>query len=148
MQKYLSHPRLPGSMRKWATIVVDVGSMAEQMLASNQVNSGNKTNVIIDSQLQELATSAASSTSTANRVAGFPGSSWDIAKAWTSPSPSVAVPYDVLPHSRDGAQQFWSQVSFMDDSSGQAHDWSWDDIDSILRGGSGSQQATPDRRRL
>jgi len=107
-----------------------------------------KSSQILDSTLEGQPTPSIPCTPRDKQLSTSFGRYTDVSTAFSQPTPNETFSYESLTHMRDNAHQFWSQMSFMDDPNGQTHDWSWDDIDAILRGGSSTQHTALDRRRI
>lgn len=125
---------------------MDVSSMAEQMATTSRRQGGQSE--VIDPILEDASTPAIPCMPRDQRVSNSYGTTTDATNVLCQATPSEAFSYDGSTQLRDNAHQFWSQMSFMDDPNIQAHDWSWDDIDAILPGGSSVQNGTLDRCRI
>jgi hypothetical protein len=144
MAKHLDHPRVPGSMKTWARIVLDVSQMADQMITSYRSQRVLTSSLEAQSHTSVHTSRESQSPTTKRRSRETPVPS-TISRSTEYTNAQAAqnqlFNYENLVSSRGNTQQFWSQMSFMDDQNGQAHDWSWDDIDAVLRGSSTQQNA-------
>lgn len=138
MQKRLHHPRIPGSTRKWAGVVLDVNLMAQQMvLGSHHIESAQ----YIDATLQDSIFSTIPNITQQHDV------QIEVSTATsTQITKRDAFSYADPHHPRSNAHQFWSQTSFMDDPNYQENDWNWEDIDTMLKGGLSTEHPGSDRR--
>lgn len=143
MAKQLEHPRVPGSMKKWVTVVMEVGRIADQMVSSYRSKRAS-----VSSQVTRAAQSPTTiHASTEREIRNTFDTNAGGPNTLNQPPQGGAFSYESSVQLRDNAQQFWSQMSFMDDPNGQVHDWSWDDIDAILRGSSTQQQSSTNQKR-
>ncbi|KAH8654626.1 fungal-specific transcription factor domain-containing protein [Tricladium varicosporioides] len=129
-------PRMPGTMQKWAVIVIDVSAMADQF-TSTQPNSGSAP--IQTPRLAPIRALLPSSDSSSMSRPLTPIAGCQLPAPQPSPSlPNTilteVIPFDDTNMTDENIPQFWAQISFMDDSNGQLQDWRWDDIGAILRG--------------
>jgi hypothetical protein len=136
MKKHLKSPMMPGSLRMWGKIVVDVSSLAEQFKVfphhEQQVN-------------EPTLSSSFSSHLQADDLPPVPDLGPDPGmEAFPAPGQEITLSAAVSPEdshlARENANQFWAQLSFMHDPNKQMQDWGWDDIGALLRGDVFAQQ--------
>jgi hypothetical protein len=147
MTKQLLHTRLPASMKKWATIVLDVSSMAEQIVLKSRSQDGEFTvsTQVIDSSLEALSFSFMPKAPQQNSFA-VPSTTRDRPPASTQNSHTEsAFSSNQFPYMHNSAHHFWSGLG-MDDPNSEKNDWNWDDIDFMLRGGVSPNQSSSGRR--
>lgn len=142
---HLRDPRVPGSMQKWASVIIEVSSAADQFTAAYQLQS-------ITAPVQEPTTSP--SQPTRFDMHSLPHASGDIHAPSSrhedpDPGPGQNESYssENSHPARENNQEFWTQLSFGDDGNDPLQDWTWDDIESILRNNSSTQPAVPETRR-
>jgi hypothetical protein len=120
--KQLEDERVPGTMRKWGTIIVDVCGMAEQYSAhpfsqsnSPDTMSGSRSSAENEQQtvLHGHYLSQRAGAPTSNPFETLSATGFEIA---------------------ENSPQFWSHLAFLDETNGQHQDLRWDDIEAILRG--------------
>ncbi|KAN0094091.1 Fungal specific transcription factor domain containing protein [Hyaloscypha variabilis] len=140
--RHLRDPRVPGSMQKWASVIIDVSSTSDQFTAAYQLQS-------ITAPIQEL-----SPTSTQPATVDVHSLSHTLADTQASSSrydaagqnePFSPEDFNLI---KENNQEFWAQLSFGDDANDPLQDWSWDDIESILRNSSTQPPVPENRRRL
>jgi hypothetical protein len=134
MAKQLQRPRVPDSMQKWATIVIDVCSLADQLIATNQVPADHISTQTLSDYSESSAAPTIPHTAEDQQVRTVYGANRNTIQQYAEVSPNETFSFDEVDLARENAQQFWAQLSSMDNLNGQAHDWSWDDIDAVLRG--------------
>jgi hypothetical protein len=109
----LQSSKVPGSMRAWGVIIIEVSVMADQYVL----------------------------TSREQRKAGRPYLSPSGSPSLISPTALAHSGREEPPSStsvlqtRENLTQLWAQLSYMDDTGDSLQDWSWDDIGEIVRGG-------------
>lgn len=133
MSRQLRDWRLPGSMAKWATIVLDVNSTANELMTTSIPQAAD----MVEGMASPIITGSSEFSHNilaAEQNSHIATSSTDLAIPYPYPSSNDSYPYGAPTSGREHANQFWAQLSFMDDLNGQSQDWSWDDIDAILRG--------------
>ena len=128
--RQLMNSRCPGSMRALGKIVVDVNSAAEQATRPSH----SETQVAGDAALASpgtLPATPATSIPYSPRQSGTPSSMHNL----------LAFPIDPTMQPDMGMQyrgqlfdpQTWTQLSFMDEPGNNWQDWTWDDIETIVR---------------
>jgi hypothetical protein len=124
--RHMQNPRMPGSMRALAQIVVDVDATATQFTAGSK--RGREAEPRASQSGPALGRDdAASPLATVERSPQNPHSS-----PTNLATPSVTQePSSVQAHKHD--THFWGQLSFMDEPNSVGQDWSWDDIGAIVR---------------
>jgi hypothetical protein len=147
MVKQLQRPRVPDSMQKWATIVIDVCSLAEQLIATNQVPANHISTQTASDHSRSSAAPTIPDTPEDQQVPTVYGANRNVVQQYAEVSPNETFSFEDFDLARENAQQFWAQLSSMDNLNGQAHDWSWDDIDAVLRGRLSTEQDGLDARR-
>jgi hypothetical protein len=127
--KHMQNPRMPGSMRALAQIVVDVNLTAENFSSDASVDNELQSGQSFGGAPQ-MSTSPGQYSPHNQHVSSTPKS-----------FPLMSVKQDdhlitggdeialVRGHTDD--PKFWEQLSFMDD--GTLQDWTWDDIGTIVR---------------
>jgi hypothetical protein len=140
--RHLRDPRVPGSMQKWASVIIDVSSTSDQFTAAYQLQS-------ITAPIKEL-----SPMSTQPATVDVHSLSHTLADTQASSSrydaagqnePFSPEDFNLI---KENNQEFWAQLSFGDDANDPLQDWSWDDIESILRNSSTQPPVPENRRRL
>jgi hypothetical protein len=121
-------------MQKWATIVIDVCSLADQLIATNQVPADHISTQTPSDYSESSAAPTIPHTAEDQQVRTVYGANRNTIQQYAEVSPNETFSFDKVDLARENAQQFWAQLSSMDNLNGQAHDWSWDDIDAVLRG--------------
>jgi hypothetical protein len=125
--KQLHNPRIPGSMKKWASIIVEVSTMTEQFIITHQVEPQQGESLHNGYGPQP----ALENTSSANQEGSFSSSS--IVMQGTLYGHIQPPPEDTQ-LMQESDPQFWAQLSFLDNPTGELQDLRWDDIEAILRG--------------
>ncbi|EPE36529.1 Zn2/Cys6 DNA-binding protein [Glarea lozoyensis ATCC 20868] len=109
----LDSSKVPGSMRTWGAIVIEVSAMADQyVLTFHRAGKDEQQGFSPDKSPLLKSPKAIS------------GGSLDCSLS--------AIPSH---HARASQDHFWPQLSYMDDANDNLQDWSWDDIGEILRAG-------------
>ncbi|KAF4626966.1 hypothetical protein G7Y89_g11190 [Cudoniella acicularis] len=126
-------PRMPGTMQKWAVIVIDVSAMADQFTSiipsQDAVTQAPKL-----APIRVLLPKADCTLAPYTPAATFQGSQLGSSSSLPNTILTEIVPFEESNMPDDSVPQFWSQLSFMDDANGQLQDWRWDDIGAVLRG--------------
>ncbi|CAG8955408.1 hypothetical protein HYFRA_00010272 [Hymenoscyphus fraxineus] len=107
--RQLQNPKVPGSMRTWGVIVVEVSSKVEQFVAMTLSRTSGDAHSMAASHESMLTSNEALVHSSAVHKAT----------------------YAHFNSTRENAPQFWT---FAEDSDGHLQDWCWDDIGAMLRG--------------
>lgn len=146
--KHLQNPRMPGSMQKWANLVVEISSIAEQLRQKTRsqehatATAKRRSGAIPALSTEEHEASSVHHSPYSHRPAsqgsGFilPGGVPDLS---ASAQTILPVEFDDM---QESGSQLWSQFTFLNDSS-----WPWDDIEAMLRGDSSPQLGASDLRR-
>jgi hypothetical protein len=119
--KQLQNPRIPASMKKWASILVEVASMADQFIITHRQPEPPYQGSRTDAPFEENST---------NSEVSF--------QAPSNALQAVVFGQNNLPHDailmQENDPQFWAQLSFLENPNGELQDLRWDDIEAILRG--------------
>jgi hypothetical protein len=109
----LQNPKVPGSMRTWGAIIIEVSAMADQYVLTFRG--------FAKDEQQDFSPDRSSSLKSPKAICG------------ESPDYSLSATHSH--HARESRNHFWPQLSYMDDTNDNLQDWSWDDIGEILRAG-------------
>ncbi|KAM3069360.1 hypothetical protein ACMFMG_005466 [Clarireedia jacksonii] len=137
MSEVFHDPKVPDSMKRWATIVCEVKSVADEFHPPRfqsyiPMNTNHLTDPVHSDHLEgerNLHTKLSHDAQTNT-----------ISEASTSKSSRETAQLGTNRETReekDEPQHFWSQ--FMDDGNAGAQDWNWDGIEALLRAGSSLQ---------
>ncbi|KUJ16044.1 uncharacterized protein LY89DRAFT_685896 [Mollisia scopiformis] len=144
MSRQLRDWNVPGSMAKWATIVVDVNATAEELMTTPTMQrSARLQDVLAPAAIGSIEPIQHIPQHESDQTIGINDTGLAIPFPYSSPTDGFS--YETPAPGREEAQQFWAELSFMDDLNEQSQDWSWDDIDAILRG---SEQQNDTRRHI
>ncbi|CZR60787.1 uncharacterized protein PAC_10683 [Phialocephala subalpina] len=143
MSRQLRYSRLPGSMAKWATIVIDLNATADEPTTTSTPQPTNTPERNPASPIVPGPSGLSHNIRRIDQNSHIDTGSTDLAIPYPYPSPNDGFSYKAPTPGREHAHQFWVQLSFMDDLNVQSQDWTWDDIDAILRGS--EQQLGPRR---
>jgi len=139
--RQLQNPRIPGSMRKWASIIMELSSIADQFTSKPQSQCGN------DGIVKQFAGQETPVISNGEQVP-FCKSASNVPSVALQTSSYEAIASGEFDLPRENVPQFWAQLSLLDDSNDQMQNWRWDDIGEILESNSSTaQQAGPEFRR-
>ncbi|PQE13766.1 hypothetical protein CJF31_00005281 [Rutstroemia sp. NJR-2017a BVV2] len=139
MSEVLQDPKVPDSMKKWATIVCEVKSVADEFHPPRlQSHNPTSTNHLDDprtsrseanheqpDELEEGHSPHAKMSQNAQTSNFLEASSRETVHSGTSRG---------MREENDEPQHFWTQ--FMDGGNAAAQDWNWDGIEALLRAGS------------
>ncbi|PQE03659.1 hypothetical protein CJF30_00006348 [Rutstroemia sp. NJR-2017a BBW] len=136
MSEVLQDPKVPGSMKKWATIVCEVKSVADEFHPARfQSHNPTSTNHLDDPRTSR---SEANHEQPDELVEGHSPHTKVSQNAQTTfaeaSSSSRETMQSRMREENDEPQHFWAQ--FMDGGSAAAQDWNWDGIEALLRAGS------------
>ena len=118
--RQLQNPRVPGSMHKMCSIIMEVSSMADQFVSTSQSNSNNDSAQTFQTNTKNRERSPTNFFYAAPLYAPENGS-------------NDAESSDYSNLSRDTGAQYWGNLSSID-GNGQLQEWCWDDIEAILKG--------------
>ena len=127
--RHLMNSRCPGSMRALGKIVIDVNSAAEQATRPPPDATTQSDGMLASPS--GLPATPATSIPYSPRQMGTPSSMQNL----------LAFPIDPTMQPDMGMQyrgqlfdpQTWTQLSFMDEPGNNWQDWTWDDIETIVR---------------
>lgn len=137
--RHMENPHMPGSMRALGKIVVDVNSTAEHCFSDSQP-------VVVQQTDGEGGRDPSSPTINMVRT---PGLTMQYSPRFQAPSPLsfqniLSIPvdphlqsdqsHDITPfRGQDYNPQIYNHISFIDEAGGNWQDWTWDDIETIVR---------------
>lgn len=124
-------------MQKRASVILEVSSTADQFTAAYQLQS-------ITAPEPEPSPSPTDPTGPNVHTSGDIHAS----SGHEYPDPAKSFSPEDFHLTRENTQDFWAQLSFGDDANDPLQDWSWDDIESILRNSSTQPGIPENRRRL
>jgi hypothetical protein len=125
--RQLQNPRIPGSMKKWASVIVEVSTMADQFIITHQgepqqaesLYNGYRTMPALEEPLST------------NQEGTFSAPSSTVQGALYGQNNAQPVDTQLM---QENDPQFWAQLSLLENPSGELQDLRWDDIEAILRG--------------
>lgn len=135
--RLLQNPRVPSSMRKWASVIIESTVMIEQIsslpefrLSKEFIGISRTSNI---STQQEPVPLNQSKRQDISSMSGPIQGSSSLPPMGTTHGPSEHS--SVVP--LEESSQYWPDFSMFEGSSNvQLQDWGWEDIETILRGGS------------
>jgi hypothetical protein len=133
---------MPGSMQKWASVIIEVSSTADQFTAAYQLQS-------ITAPIQELSPTSTQPTAVDMHSLNHTSENTQASSSrYDAAGQNEPVSPEDFNLAKENNQEFWAQLSFGDDVNDPLQDWSWDDIESILRNSSTQPPVPENRRRL